>query len=161
MMRVTALCIGVLVIVAIFFGGQIAFASDKSLAHEAEVSADLELFLNAYFLSWSNNDMQGYRDCFHTAATVIHVVQGQVDTTVRLDKFIKQQTTNLASLDHPVREHMISFTANEDFQGTTVMARWLYEDKDETYTGVDHFTLIRDTRGAWKIITLVWYKDIQ
>ncbi|MFT6010224.1 MAG: hypothetical protein ACI96P_000452 [Candidatus Azotimanducaceae bacterium] len=159
MMRITSSIIAILVLVAIFFGGQVA--SDKLLAHKAGASADLEVFLNAYFLSWSNNDMQDYRDCFHKAAKVIHVAQGQVDTTVGLDQFIKQQTRYLASLNDPVSEHMISFTTSEDFQGTTVIARWLYEDKDETYTGVNHFTLTRDARGAWKIITLVWYKDPQ
>jgi len=149
-----------LITTAIFLGPQLAVASDSWPTHEQSVSTDLEPFLNAYFSSWSDNDMQGYRNCFHTSATVVHVARGQVNTTVGLDAFITQQANHIASLDHPVSERMVSFTANEDIQGSTVMTRWVYEGKNETYTGVDHFTLIRDAVGAWKIVSLVWYRDI-
>jgi hypothetical protein len=56
---------------------------------------------------------------------------------------------------------MLSFTAREDATAATVVAQWELTrqpgSKKSIILGVNRFTLMRDERGAWRIIALVFY----
>lgn len=75
------------------------------------------------------------------------------------DEFMEQQTQIVTQSKITLVERMLSFTVEEEKVVAVVMAKWLLEYGDKTLTGMDRFTLIRDTDGNWKIIYLLWYID--
>lgn len=123
----------------------------------SKLSADLEPFLVSYFATWSQGDMEGYREHFHPDATVYMVKNGQVVMALRRDPFVDSQVAARASSDDPGVEIMTSFTADEDRQAATANVQWELTHDDEVAVGVDRFTLMRDEQWAWKIVTLVYY----
>jgi hypothetical protein len=52
---------------------------------------------------------------------------------------------------------MTSFSADEDKKAATVSAQWVLMKGEKKQKGVDRFTIIRNLRGEWKIVSLVWY----
>ncbi|WP_372366563.1 nuclear transport factor 2 family protein [Candidatus Uabimicrobium sp. HlEnr_7] len=124
------------------------------------VSHDIEPFLNKYFTSWSNNNMQVYSSLFHEKAVIIYIKNGTINKKQNLNTFVKGQSTYLAKEVGNVRETMTSFTAKEDKKSASVVVKWLFEEKGHPpETGIDHFLLIRNKEKQWKIASLVWYKD--
>ena len=124
-----------------------------------DASPDLEPFLRSYFATWSAGDMEGYKEHFHPKAVITFVKDGKVVSSLRRDVFVARQAAVLASKEVKPVERMTSFTADEDDQAATVVARWELTrgGAGEVERGVDRFTLIRDARGRWRIAALVFY----
>ena len=120
-------------------------------------SPDLKPFLESYFSTWSAGDMDAYRSHFHPSAVVALVDQGHVILSMPRDEFVSSQTEAIARAR--MVERMTSFTADEDDRAASVTAKWLLEKEGAEKTGVDRFTLIRDAKGKWRIVALLFYVD--
>ena len=120
-------------------------------------SPDLKPFLENYFATWSAGDMDGYRSHFHRSAVVTLVDEGEIVLSMPRDEFVSSQEEAIARAR--MVERMTSFTADEDDRAANVTAKWLLEKGATKKRGVDRFTLIRDTKGKWKIVALLFYVD--
>lgn len=120
-------------------------------------SPDLEPFLRSYFATWSAGDMRAYREHFHRDAVIALVEGGEVKSSLPRDRFVMLQKAARARSGEQMVERMTSFTADEDDSAATVVARWKLTKGEHVERGVDRFTLIRDGRGRWKIVSLVFY----
>ncbi|MHC4200437.1 MAG: nuclear transport factor 2 family protein [Planctomycetota bacterium] len=128
-------------------------------SHAPGASADLEPFLRSYFASWSAGDMEAYRGHFDERARIALLKDGRLVYTMERDRFVDGQAALQSKARTKAVERMTSFTADEDAKAATVTARWELVRGAETKTGVDRFTLVRDERGKWKIVSLVFYAD--
>ncbi len=122
-------------------------------------SADLEPFLRSYFASWSAGDMAAYGSHFDERARIALLRDGRLVYAMERDRFVAGQAVLQSKAATRAVERMTSFTADEDGKAAAVTARWTLERGAETKTGVDRFTLVRDERGKWKIVSLVFYAD--
>ena len=125
----------------------------------AQASAGLERFLEGYFASWSSGDMQAYKAHFDEHSRILLVENGRIRFAFPRDSFVELQAKLIADAKAPMVERMTSYTADADETAATVAARWLLERSNEKQTGMDRFTLIRDSRGNWKIVSLLFYID--
>ncbi len=126
-------------------------------ATKRKISADLRPFLESYFSSWSKRDIESYKSHFHEKAVIVFIEKRQVHRLQSLDAFIRDQGNFLSSVTESIREQMTSFTADEDQKAATVSVQWVLTKGVRKEKGVDRFTMIRDLRGDWKIVSLVWY----
>jgi hypothetical protein len=126
-------------------------------ATKRKIGADLRPFLEGYFSSWSKRDIEGYKSHFHEKAVIVFIENGQVRRLQSLDAFIRDQSNFLSSVPESIREQMTSFTADEDQKAATVTAQWVLTKGEKRQKGVDRFSIIRDWKGDWKIVCLVWY----
>lgn len=124
---------------------------------EPEVSADLEPFLTSYFASWSEGDMETYKNHFHQRAMIYLIKSGEVQTAMPRDPFVDGQEAVRAGSKNPGVEKMTAFEAQEDRVAAAVTADWELIQGNERTVGVDRFTLIRDEQWHWKIISLLFY----
>ena len=126
-------------------------------AMKRKISAGLRPFLESYFSSWSKRDIEGYKSHFHESAVIIFIENGQVRRLQSLDAFIRDQGNFLSTVTDFIVEQMTSFSADEDKKAATVSAQWVLMKGEKRQKGVDRFTIIRNLRGEWKIVSLVWY----
>ena len=142
----------------VLLGGGISYVVVLSTpSWQARHSSDLKPFLESYFAAWSRGDIEAYKSLFHKNARITYVEDGTARAALSRDAFVRQQAAAIARAKVPMSERMTSFSATEDDVAATVSAQWELKKGDETVTGVDLFTLIRDTDGKWKIISLVYY----
>ena len=125
------------------------------------MSPDLEPFLRSYFATWSEGDMRAYKEHFLAEAVITFVSGGEVRSSLPRDRFVALQAASRARAKVKPVERMTSFSADEDEHAATVVARWVLvkdvEGEQEVTRGVDRFTLVRDSRGRWRIAALVFY----
>ncbi len=151
---VTAAC----VFTVAYCGSDQKPAREESSGSEIrQASWDLEQFLESYFSSWSQGDIEGYRAHFHEGALIAMVSHGKIVLSMGRDEFVELQARELACRN--MIERLTSFEADEDHISATVRAHWLLEEGRRTTTGVDRFTLIRNAQRQWKIIALLFYAD--
>lgn len=116
-------------------------------------------FIDVYFGTWSAEDMDGYKRCFHPGATVSFVTQeGVVQGPMALDPFIEAQGRVFTLSEEPMREAPMESVIDIDGPVARALVRWKLTKGKEVETGVDYFTLL-DTRDGWKIVNLVFRKD--
>lgn len=115
-------------------------------------------FIDTYFRTWSNRDMEGYKGCFHSRA-VIHFVDGNgLPEATPLEPFIAGQSRAHAASSVPMREIPLAKEIAVDEGVARALVRWkLFNERGED-TGTDYFTLVK-TKTGWKIISLVFRKD--
>jgi len=114
-------------------------------------------FIESYFHDWSAGDVEGYKNHFDPAATIVYMEKGEVAHSSRRDPFIAQQAQYLKDAQGQMVERMTSLTAEADDAAAQVTAHWELRKPGQLETGVDRFTLSRDAAGNWKIVTLVFY----
>jgi hypothetical protein len=155
-----------LLLLATLAAGTFAACSDPMTAEAMagqsagpQASAGLESFLESYFASWSSGDMGAYKAHFDQHAVIMFMENGQIRSVLPSDSFVALQSKAIADAKTPMVERMTSYAADADGMAATVAAKWLLERSDETETGTDRFTLIRDGRGNWKIVFLLFYLD--
>ncbi len=124
---------------------------------EPKCSPDLRKFLDTYFSSWSEGDMVTYRGHVHEKANVTFMRDGKVQRSLTRKPFVDWQTEARERASVPGVEEMLSFTVDEDIHSATVNAVWELTKGDEKTRGMNRFTLVRDARKNWKIISLVFY----
>lgn len=127
------------------------------LAPIESAPADVERFLHHYFQSWSEADMPAYGRLFHEQA-VIHAIDGN-DRLSRLDRdqFLRQQADAHARAPVRMTETMESFRVVARPRAAQVTVDWRLVIGPRQSTGIDHFTLLRDAHGDWKIVGLLFY----
>lgn len=123
----------------------------------AAMSTDLAQFLDRYFDSWSVGDMETYGALFHPDARIFMTMDGIVIYKMTHDEFVDLQRREKAR--RIMTERMTTCTVEEDARAASVTASWELEEEGKLTTGIDRFTLIRDSGGAWKILTLLFYID--
>lgn len=119
--------------------------------------ADVRDFLNRYFFTWSEKDMEGYGSCFHEQAriTLIHRETAQ---TQGLTDFLHGQKLSHATASSPMKEVPTDMKILRDDRSAQASVRWRLTKGTEITTGTDCFTLIK-TPAGWKIMSLVFYND--
>jgi len=118
--------------------------------------AQVKAFIETYFATWSNKDIDGYAAHFHKDAVIMFVDNGRVQRTDRLEDFIQGQSSYLSSVQESVSERATSSKVDYDGRTGVITAEWVLEKGKRTTTGVNRFTLFRDESGTLKILTLVW-----
>jgi len=129
-----------------------AAAEAPAPAAEKEVRA----FVERYFKVWSDQDMDGYDDCFMTDAAIQHIdSQGQLFTIPR-PRFVASQRD--AHRRSPAR--MVEVPESIEIRFEQQLARavvyWKLTAGPRVERGYDHFTLKKD-RGRWRIANLLFY----
>ncbi|WP_165251118.1 pyroglutamyl-peptidase I family protein [Paludisphaera soli] len=127
-------------------------AASSATAREKEVRA----FVEHYFKVWSDQDMDGYDDCFMTDASIQHInEQGQLFTLARPRFVASQRDVHRRS---PVR--MVEVPESIEIRFEQQLARavvsWKLTAGSRVDKGYDHFTLKED-RGRWRIVNLLFY----
>jgi hypothetical protein len=113
-------------------------------------------FLERYFQTWSDQDMEGYGACFHESARVTYLDQSGAPRTETLSDFLHGQ--RMGHKTSPVRMTETADTMEVLMDGRAALARveWTLVKGAEKTRGIDHFSLIQ-TRQGWKIIHLLFY----
>jgi hypothetical protein len=154
--RLAIALVGAIVLAAAFLAGrEFAPARPEGLAHDRE---EIRGFLESYFRVWSAGDMVAYRSHFDPSAQVALLDQGRVAVVAELDPFMEKEEKLRRETTVPMRERMVSFTADADETTAHVTAQWELKKGDDITTGVDRFTLVRDRQGTWKILFLAFYQ---
>lgn len=117
--------------------------------------AEVNKFVERYFRTWSNREMDAYGDGFVREAVVQHIDERGNVTTQAMPEFLADQRRYQQI--RPARETPLA--ADIKFEGPIARAvvYWKLEDASSPAKyGYDHFTLIR-REGGWKIVNLVFY----
>ncbi len=120
--------------------------------------AEIERFLDRYFSTWSNKDMQGYQDCFAPTARIAFVETSGQSASQGLTDFIHGQKVSHERTSEPMTEVPTSIKLQGDARVVQAEVRWKLTKGRETVTGTDFFTIVRTPQG-WKIAALVFYND--
>jgi hypothetical protein len=132
-------------------------AAAVNTGNRDESSGAIAEFLDSYFSSWSDANLEVYAAHFHPDATIKFIDDGEVELSLGLTGFIDMQAQVIADAESPMREKMTSCEVRERDGVAWVGADWELVQGQNTTTGVDHFLLVQDETGAWKIISLVYY----
>jgi pyroglutamyl-peptidase len=117
---------------------------------------NVKAFIEHYFKSWSDQDMDAYDDCFMTDACIQYVDdKGQLFTTPRQRFVASQREVHRRS---SVRSVEVPETIEIRFEQklARVVAYWRLNAGSRIQKGYDHFTLIQE-RGTWRIVNLLFY----
>lgn len=116
-------------------------------------------FLDKYFSSWSNGDMDAYKDCFHPKATIVFLDRSNApQASYPLDTFIRTQEQAHQKSLVKMREIPLDKQITTDGNVSQATVRWKLFKGDKTVTGVDLFVLGL-TSGKWKILHLTVRND--
>ncbi len=117
-------------------------------------TAEVKQFVEGYFRSWSNRQMDAYADCFHPDAVIQFVdANGRVRNQTK-DPFCAEQR-NVQSTT-PAVEVPTSIDIRFEAKLARAVVAWKLTQGRRVETGYDHFTLIK-LNGKWRILTLVFY----
>jgi len=129
-------------------------AASKPVKEDAR-TAEVKKFIDRYFRTWSNREMDAYGEGFLREAVVQFIDdRGQVSTQAT-PEFLADQR-RFQSL-RPAKEFPLA--ADVRFEGPLARAvvHWRLEDgTNPARFGYDHFTLLRRD-GQWRILNLVFY----
>jgi hypothetical protein len=112
--------------------------------------------IDTYFQTWSDQDMDGYGECFAEEAVIVYVTpEGKLERQDLAPFLQGQRRAHLAS-PHPMREMPTSREISSS--GTVCQAKvgWRLVAGSRTETGYDFFTFAR-TNGQWRIAALVFH----
>jgi ketosteroid isomerase-like protein len=115
-------------------------------------------FIDTYFQTWSRQDMEGYRNCFHPEAVIYFIDANGVPQGTALERFIDGQRLVHAGSGAPMREIPLSKSIEIDGNVARALVRWkLFNDGGEE-VGTDYFSLVK-TKTGWRIVSLMFRKD--
>jgi hypothetical protein len=133
--------------------------SGAACAKDPRDEESIKAFLDQYFSSWSNGDMDAYKDCFHPKATVVILDRANApQASYPLDAFIRTQEQAHQESLVKMREIPLDKQITTDDNVSQATVRWKLFKGDRTVTGVDLFTLVL-TSGEWKILHLTVRND--
>ncbi|MEM8955662.1 MAG: nuclear transport factor 2 family protein [Verrucomicrobiota bacterium] len=115
-------------------------------------------FVDQYFATWSDQDMEGYKACFHPQATIYYISEAGDVSGMVLEPFIKSQEMAHENASEPMREYPLESEVDIDGDVARVLTRWALLKGERRETGTDYFTLLRGDKG-WVIVNLVFNKD--
>jgi pyroglutamyl-peptidase len=126
--------------------------ASASNAKEEEVRE----FIDRYFLTWSNQDMQRYGQCFMPQAAIQLIDPNGQLTTMPLAPFLRSQQESHRRAVNRMTETPESVEVRFDANLAHALVYWKLVDGDRTEYGYDHFTLMRSD-GKWRIAHLLFY----
>ena len=116
----------------------------------------MRAFVEHYFKVWSDQDMNGYDECFMTDAAIQHIDgQGQLFTITR-PRFIASQRDAHRRSSTRMVEVPESIEIRFEQQLARAVVYWKLTAGARVEKGYDHFTLRLD-RGRWRIANLLFY----
>jgi hypothetical protein len=136
----------------------VAGCCKKDVATNADRSV-LEKDIQRYFSSWSQADMQAYRQCFHPSAHIVFVDENKMTTPFLLDEFIASQTLAHQTIQESMKEEPVRIHLYVDRNVAYAVVRWRLFKGEQSSTGTDYFTFLKTSDG-WKIIGLLFENDI-
>lgn len=122
---------------------------------EDKRTPECKKFIELYFSSWSNNEMDVYADCFLNEATIQFIdTRGQLHSQTKRTFIAEQKMVQSRTPGLEVPESIeIRFEPNL----ARAIVYWKLTMNKRVEYGYDHFTLARQD-GKWKIVNLVFYK---
>ncbi len=133
--------------------------AETDTKHADEASIAIDEFLQSYFSTWSDGDIDAYAAHFHPAATIKYLEGGQVMLSYGVSEFIEMQSRLMADARQPMHEEMTAREITVRDGVAWVGADWELVQGSSITRGVDHFILVQDERGSWKIVSLVYYEN--
>jgi Putative lumazine-binding len=116
-------------------------------------------FLENYFRTWSNQDMDGYASCFQDSARITFVTDAKGTLhTETLSDFLHGQRMGHKTATEPMRETADSMIVHSDDRAAIARVPWTLIKGNQRSTGIDHFSLIK-TPAGWKIVHLLFYSN--
>jgi hypothetical protein len=141
--------------VALLLGGFIGFFL-SSFVNKAPDEPSLHQFIEKYFTTWSNKNMEAYAACFDPSATIYLIENSEVARQQNFKEFLEGQKIAHRAALYPLEEHAedIDFFITGNMAYVRVL--WKLTAGNRVSKGYDHF-VISKTPAGWKIITLIFY----
>lgn len=127
----------------------------SSRATNPELPA-VEKLIKHYFLSWSEQRMKDYGDCFADGAVVQEISRGGEIYTQNKVPFVAGQTAYHKSATHKAVEVPVKTEIRFEANLARAVVYWKLTAGPRLQYGYDHFTLIKQG-DEWKIVNLVFY----
>ncbi len=118
----------------------------------------LDNLISVYFSSWSQADMQAYKDCFHPLASVGYLDKSGNLYQYQLEEFLTGQARAHQTGPKPLTEKPTKITRSVQGRLGQAEVRWQLQQGSATATGTDYFIFVK-TEAGWKIISLVYEQD--
>jgi len=118
--------------------------------------AEVEELIKRYFATWSNQDIDGYGQCFMGNATIQFIDSQEELTRFSLAPFLASQREAQRMAQY--RQTEVPETTDIRFEGplARVVVYWKLTAGPMAEYGYDHFTLMK-YKGQWRIVNLVFY----
>ena len=137
----------------------ILVVADVTSASGTRDQEPINAFLDYYFSSWSNRDMDAYKNCFHPKATIVFLDRANAPHAFpSLDVFIRTQEEAHQKSAGKMREVPLDKRITMVGKMSQATVRWKLLKGLQTVTGVDLFTLVLTPKG-WKILHLTFLND--
>lgn len=116
----------------------------------------VEKLIKHYFLSWSEQRMKDYGDCFADGAVVQEINRGGEIYTQNKVPFVAGQAAYHKSATHKAVEVPVRTEIRFEADLARAVVYWKLTAGPRLQYGYDHFTLIKQG-DDWKIVNLVFY----
>jgi hypothetical protein len=118
-------------------------------------AAAVEELIHRYFRTWSNQDIQGYGECFRSNSSIQFIDEQGKIAQFALPEFLADQNEVFRGGQHEIEvPESINIRFESDL--ARVVVAWKLTVGSKEVLGYDHFTLLkRDDK--WGIVNLVWY----
>jgi pyroglutamyl-peptidase len=117
-------------------------------------TAEVKQFVETYFRTWSNRQMDAYAECFHSDAVIQFIdSQGRARNQSKEPFCAEQRSVQSTS---PAVEVPTSIDIRFEAKLARAVVAWKLTQGRRVETGYDHFTLIK-LGGRWRIVNLVFY----
>ncbi|MFO1002945.1 MAG: nuclear transport factor 2 family protein [Planctomycetaceae bacterium] len=141
-----------------------SFASADPTAQSSEKSAKatdpelpaVEKLIKHYFLSWSEQRMKDYGECFADGAVVQEINRGGEIYTQNKIPFVAGQAAYHKSATYKAVEVPVKTEIRFEADLARAVVYWKLTAGPRLQYGYDHFTLIKQG-DDWKIVNLVFY----
>jgi hypothetical protein len=131
-----------------------AAPANRPAPREDARTAEVKQFVEGYFQSWSNRQMDAYAECFHPEAVIQFVdANGRVRNQTKEPFCAEQRSVQSTS---PAVEVPTSISIRFDAKLAHAVVAWKLTQGRRVETGYDHFTLIK-LGGRWRILNLIFY----
>ena len=130
-------------------------AEKSSKATNPELPA-VEKLIKHYFLSWSEQRMKDYGDCFADGAVVQEISRGGEIYTQNKVPCVAGQAAYHKSAAHKAIEVPVKTEIRFEADLARAVVYWKLTAGPRLQYGYDHFTLIKQG-DEWKIVNLVFY----
>lgn len=118
----------------------------------------IRAFIDRYFSTWSAQDMDGYGALFDDKARVYFLDKsGSLSGEGKTD-FLHSQKMAHSQSKVPMKEVPLEVKIIGDMRACQVEVKWKLIAGERVVTGLDYFTLKKDSDG-WKIVSLLFYQD--
>jgi pyroglutamyl-peptidase len=129
--------------------------SPAAPADDAARTAEVKKFVEHYFSTWSNVEMDAYADLFLNEAVIQFIDErGQLHSQAKRPFILEQRRVQARN---PGKETPESIEIRFEPNLARAVVHWKLVMGNRVEYGYDHFTLARQ-EGKWKIVNLVFYK---